>query len=1420
MGPMQLDPVSPGASTATGEGAEARDLLDMSPPKRGRTDGNNGVTLEAIRDLLRGELSVAVGQMNERVGTFEQNVQTQLAEATMRIHSISVDTEVNKEKITQVQDRMESIETRLAKLEQGEPAGQEGTRPREPALIMGGFYPDTEAEKVIDQAKQLVDTLRLDLNTQGAFVPGVRRGYCIIPLHKKENESDEDQRARVQSCIKHVRHANVTVGTRQDGTPSKLWLNISQPPEKRRKVQVAAKCKRLLLELGALMHDIDTEYSTGQVWYKSTRVASAVNAGAPALQGWIDLPTISAKIHVDLDRGMGDQFHIPSSIKDPEGNQMLATWNVGGMTPAKVLEFLKAFKGHKSLTLSKPSLSQLTLVLLQEIIVEVGIFFEDDGTWTVVSGKKAGEWRGTAIAFHSLYSHHNATIHPRGSSIVLQRGTKKLGVICAHVRHHATIDETSTILADLQRSEAHKQQKVVLGLDANEVFSQSESAPAFPKGHTDRGETILEWCANSSFKYPAQELHLPSHFPYSGQTPRRLDYLVTRGVPLQEYLLEITETGHTPTTNPSSASSQAKSLAASSTNFGDRDTCAKTLSRNQAMAQKSSTDWRAYRAQKRLAHTREWEHYLLDANCQSHMRDELTKICKRTEWHPFQLAELKITQGRWLRRKAAGPDGVIHEALSVVLTDTKWTHRILYVINDAFLQRYLENGVTVLLPKTGAPEGWPDTRPIIISSAMLKWIAQLVLYRTQHLFDPICNLQWCAKGKQSVEMLLAIRKIARMARDWGGPFFILKIDVKKAFARIWLSLLRAAEMNIQFGGTSVKITQSNGVCQGGPDSPVAFSVLVGDTLLKTQSRVTISAWGPNAKLPPPPHHTSGYLDDVYVWGDNPKHVQQMMDILGKLFAEHGLYVNHKKTSAIANEGSYTFMVGGHAVPTEGPEHALTVLPFWRLLSTRARKAFFANRSALCANTPLASRLKVHSAIVREAALWGAPTWPLHESLLTCANTIQLRRGLGYLELQIDETGLDVGSPELGYSLVEIIFRYCLRALKLSNMGVCEVGSCDRRWADLDSEAEDVLDHYDREESLRLLAVHNFTHDNYDLQRLASKDEASEASTPDILQEVSPTEQEEVSTVSPTGDECVGDEATERDEAVEERQEIPKDASDRGEILKDALALARRLRALAAAEAVPHVRSQACQTDLQAEQVMRLEAARADLSKRRRLEQEGTLAKREAQLEAKRKLVEKARAELAEAQRAQRMQRRKQAQEIANLEDSVRSAEERRSVPLSEEEKELQGLRNELQTLTEENQSMFEAVKWVREEEANAKNEIEAAEADVIHFQDALRDAQEETLAIQRKLALLTKSHQELEALPMRMEKAATVASSVCGQALQRLLLWRGQVHTEEILDRVEGSEMGRRALAHLLGAGCLAAAVVGAVRLRHHLERG
>ena len=309
---MVLEPQSPGASTVAtaATGAEGRDLLDMSPAKKGRTEGQppqGGITLEALRDLFRGELSIAVGQVNSRVGALEQTVQTQLAEHTLKLCEITTEVEGHKTKMDQVQDKLETLETRLTKLENSEPSGEEQVKGRAPAMIMGGFHPDTEASKVIDQATKLVDTLRLDLDVQDAFVPGLRRGYCIIPLHKKGGETDDQQRTRVQACIRQVRNANVTVGTRPDGAPAKLFLNISQPPEKRRKVQVAAKCKRLLMDPGALAADVEAEYSTGQVWHKSVKVASASNNMAPISSvttgtgGWIDLHTIANNIHRSVD---------------------------------------------------------------------------------------------------------------------------------------------------------------------------------------------------------------------------------------------------------------------------------------------------------------------------------------------------------------------------------------------------------------------------------------------------------------------------------------------------------------------------------------------------------------------------------------------------------------------------------------------------------------------------------------------------------------------------------------------------------------------------------------------------------------------------------------------------------------------------------------------------------------------------------------------------------------------------------------------------------------------------------------------------------------------------------------------------------------------------------------------------------------
>jgi len=249
---------------------------------------------------------------------------------------------------------------------------------------------------------------------------------------------------------------------------------------------------------------------------------------------------------------------------------------------------------------------------------------------------------------------------------------------------------------------------------------------------------------------------------------------------------------------------------------------------------------------------------------------------------------------------------------------------------------------------------------------------------------------------------------------------------------------------------------------------------------------------------------------------------------------------------------------------------------------------------------------------------------------------------------------------------------------------------------------------------------------------------------DTAMEDMETTQEEAQEVEPQEEMEAQQEVEEAHMAEEEPSPSAEAAlqSHRQEVLKDALELAKKLRALAAAEeaANPPVRTceQACQTDLQAEDVLRMEAVRERLLKRRRVQEEqeqGGLASREAQLEAKRKKVEKARGELAEAQKAQQARQRQQTQEIANLEREIREAEARLVEPLEEvDETPNQVLRTELQSLQAENQATLQAVQRVREDEKVARKEIEDLEKQVSELQAKLDQQRRDNHTLEQDLA--------------------------------------------------------------------------------------
>ena len=222
------------------------------------------------------------------------------------------------------------------------------------------------------------------------------------------------------------------------------------------------------------------------------------------------------------------------------------------------------------------------------------------------------------------------------------------------------------------------------------------------------------------------------------------------------------------------------------------------------VAAASTTHWGAYRTLGQLRNRVGWEHQLTDhprwkQQLEQHFggifakapaaastrriqgtRKALEILCKHTPWRPFTHDDLQLATRTWQNNKATGPDGVTHEILRLLLQEEHWRTRLLPLLND-FLYRgelppAVQQGATILLPKTqGDPPTWGDTRPITLSSAVLKWFAQLLLLRGGNQIQKDSPCQWAGTGKQAPELLVVLRRVVRHAKEWGVPTWLVKL---------------------------------------------------------------------------------------------------------------------------------------------------------------------------------------------------------------------------------------------------------------------------------------------------------------------------------------------------------------------------------------------------------------------------------------------------------------------------------------------------------------------------------------------------------------------------------------------------------------------------------------------------------------------
>ena len=129
------------------------------------------------------------------------------------------------------------------------------------------------------------------MDTAKAFVPGVRRGFVLVPLTDDSHPLSSQEIGRINTLLSAFKASNyhTPAGNRD-------WLAWSLPPQARQKAAFGGKVKRCAHELAATPPRVDVEWKTGSVWVNDERVASA-SAPPP---GDRELCTLPSGAWIDL----------------------------------------------------------------------------------------------------------------------------------------------------------------------------------------------------------------------------------------------------------------------------------------------------------------------------------------------------------------------------------------------------------------------------------------------------------------------------------------------------------------------------------------------------------------------------------------------------------------------------------------------------------------------------------------------------------------------------------------------------------------------------------------------------------------------------------------------------------------------------------------------------------------------------------------------------------------------------------------------------------------------------------------------------------------------------------------------------------------------------------------------------------------
>ena len=287
--------------------------------------------------------------------------------------------------------------------------------------------------------------------------------------------------------------------------------------------------------------------------------------------------------------------------------------------------------------------------------------------------------------------------------------------------------------------------------------------------------------------------------------------------------------------------------------------------------------------------------------------------------------------------------------------------------------------------------------------AMISLIADQSLPPAQHGFR---------RKRQCAEVHAIVNKLREVGQEWRMPFVILKIDISKAFDKVYRGAIISSLLDVKahpraiwalarelvnttmrpslFGTTSPEpVPTFRGVKQGSPESGLLCGLTVAKTFRKLTDKWSRQGYGFQLQRGGKRHQYEAFADDTIVLGKNPRETKAIYDDIVQDLQGIGLGVNGDKTQFISKHppsrcsllpgknqtGTGMIILGRHFDIVESTSQDLA------RKEASAWAHFRRIRQILRHKTGLGHRFRILQSCVLQRILWGCESWVLTKKRL-------------------------------------------------------------------------------------------------------------------------------------------------------------------------------------------------------------------------------------------------------------------------------------------------------------------------------------------------------------------------------------------------------------------------------------------------------